>query len=328
MSSSGYTNYPGGLTSMGIPLLGSGIIPTSPGKIYFVDYGNGSDGNRGTSMGAPLKTVEYAYSLVTSGNDDIICLIGSATHVLAAMLDVSKSRVHFVGVDGTNGRLYGNNAKISLSVSTGATNVFTMKNTGVRNSFTNIKFINGATVTEGIHCVGEGGEYALYTNCEIYKSTDLDVTTSSELVLNGDSAQFVGCTIGSLADARVGTVIRPCVRLTAGLVGAGLVTRDCIFQDCLFWIQASHTTSTFVYAANATDVERMLMFKRCGFVNNLASSATPAQAIAGAATLTVGNIILDPACFGTKITKMSTTTGVLVTGAAPAATQGIAINAG
>lgn len=322
-----FTNFPNGLTSFGIPLLGGGMIPTSPGKIYFVNYGTGSDANRGTDISKPLKTVEYAYSLVTSGNDDIIALCGSSTHVLSAMLDVTKSRVHFVGIDGTNGRFYGNNAKISLSVSTGATNVFTMKNTGVRNSFTNIKFINGATVTEGIHCVGEGGEYALYTNCEIYKSTDLDQTTSSELVLNGDSAQFVGCTIGSLADARSGTVIRPCVRLTAGIVGSGLVTRDCVFVDCLFWIQASHTTSTFVYAANATDVERMLLFKRCGFINNLASSATPAQAIAGAATLTVGNIILDPECFATKVTKMSTTTGVLVSGAAPNSGTGISVNA-
>ncbi len=323
----GYTNYPNGLTSFGVPLIGGGMIPTSPGKIYFVNYGTGSDANPGTNINKPLQTVEYAYSLVTSGNDDIIALMGSTTHVLAAMLDVTKSRVHFIGIDGTYGRLYGNNAKISLAVTTGATNVFTMKNTGVRNSFTNIKFINGNTVTEGLHCVGEGGEYALYTNCEIYKSTDLDQTTSSELVLNGDSAQFRGCTIGSLADARVGTVIRPCVRLTASTVGAGLVTRDCIFEDCLFWIQASHTTSAFVYAANATDVERMLLFKRCGFVNNLASSATPAQAIAGAATLTVGNIILDPACFGTKITKMSTTTGVLVTGAAVSSATGIATNA-
>lgn len=323
----GTTNFPNGVSSFGIPLVGGGIIPTSPGRIYFVNYGTGSDGNRGDSMAAPLKTVEYAYSLMTSGNDDICVLMGSATHVLSAMLNITKSRVHFVGVDGTNGRLYGQNAKISLSVSTGATNVFTMKNTGVRNSFTNIKFINGATVTEGLHCVGEGGEYAVYTNCEIYKSTDLDQTTSSELVLNGDSAQFKGCTIGSLADARVGTVIRPCVRLTAGIVGSGLVTRDCTFEDCLFWIQASHTTSTFVYAANATDVERMLLFKRCGFINNLASSATPAQAIAGAATLTVGNIILDPACYGTKVTKMSTTTGVLVTGPAVSSAQGIAVNA-
>lgn len=323
----GYTNFPDGLTSFGIPLLGGGIIPTSPGKIFFVNYGTGSDGNRGTDINRPLKTVEYAYSLTTSGNDDIIVLMGSATHALSAMLDVSKSRVHFVGVDGTNGRLYGNNAKISLGVTTAATDVFCMKNTGVRNSFTNIKFISNNTQAASLYCVGEGGEYAVYTNCEIYKSTDLDETTSAELVLNGDSAQFFGCTIGSLADTRVGAILRPNVLLTAGLVGVGKVTRDCTFQDCLFWIQAANAANRFVYGANASDVERMLLFKRCGFINNLAGAGTPAQAVAMGATLTTGNIVLDPQCFGTKITKMSTTTGVLVTGPAPAAGQGIAVNA-
>jgi hypothetical protein len=323
----GFTNFPNGLTSFGIPLLGGGMIPTSAGTIYFVDYGNGSDANPGTNINKPLKTVEYAYSLATSGADDIIALMGSSTHVLSAMLDVSKSRVHFVGIDGTNGRMYGQNAKISLGVTTAATDVFCMKNTGTRNSFTNIKFISNNTVAESLYCVGEGGEYALYTNCEIYKSTDLDVTGSAELVLNGDSAQFIGCTIGSLADARVGAIIRATVLLTAGLVGVGKVTRDCVFRDCLFWIQAANAANRFVYGANANDVERMLLFSNCGFINNLAGAGTPGQAIAMGASLTTGNIILDPTCFGTKITKMSTTTGVLVTGPAPAAGQGIAVNA-
>jgi hypothetical protein len=323
----GFTNYPNGLTSFGIPLFGGGTIPTSPGTVYFVNYGTGSDANRGTDIAKPLKTVEYAYSLVRDGYDDIIALTGSSTHVLSAMLTVSKSRVHFIGIDGTNGRFYGQNAKVSLTATTGATNVFTMKNTGVRNSFTNIKFINASTVTEGIYCVGEGGEYAVYTNCEIYKSTDLDVTGSAELVLNGDSAQFIGCTIGSLADARVGAIIRAAVLLTAGLVDTGKVTRDCVFEDCLFWIQAANAANRFVYGANATDVERMLLFKRCGFINNLAGAGTPAQAIAMGASLTTGNIVLDPACYATKVTKLSTTTGVLVTGAAPNSGQGIAVNA-
>lgn len=321
------TNFPNGVTSFGIPLVGGGMIPTSPGKVFFVNYGTGSDGNSGTDIESPFKTVEYAYSRTTSGNDDIIVLMGSATHVLSAMLDVSKSRVHFVGVDGTNGRLYGQNAKIELPVTTAATDVFCMKNTGIRNSFTNIKFISNNTVAESLYCVGEGGEYAIYTNCEIYKSTDLDVTGSAELVLNGDSAQFIGCTIGSLADARVGAIIRANVLLTAGLVGVGKVTRDSVFQDCLFWIQAANAANRFVYGANATDVERMLLFKNCGFINNLAGAGTPAQAIAMGATLTVGNIIVDPTCYAAKVTKLSTTTGVLVTGPAPNSGQGIAVNA-
>ncbi len=323
----GFTNFPNGLTSFGIPLFGGGMIPTSPGKVFFVNYTTGSDANRGTDISKPLKTVEYAYSLCTSGNDDIIALMGSATHPLSAMLDVSKSRVHFVGIDGTYGRMYGQNAKISLGVTTAATDVFCMKNTGVRNSFTNIKFISNNTQAASLYCVGEGGEYALYTNCEIYKSTDLDVTGSAELVLNGDSAQFVGCTIGSLADTRVGAIIRANVLLTAGLVDTGKVTRDCVFQDCLFWIQAANAANRFVYGANATDVERLLLFKNCGFINNLAGAGTPAQAIAMGATLTVGNIVVDPTCYASKVTKLSTTTGVLVTGPAPNSGQGIAVNA-
>lgn len=322
------TNFPNGITSFGIPVIGSGsMIPTSPGNVYFVNYTTGADAGPGTNIQYPWKTIEYAYSQVTDGNDDIICLTGSATHVLGAMLDVTKSRVHFVGIDGTNGRFYGQNAKVSLTATSGATNIATMRNLGVRNSFTNIKWVNASTVTEGIYCVAEGGEYAVYTNCEFYKSTDLDVTGAAELAMNGDSAQFVGCTIGSLADAISGAIIRPCVLLTAGVVDTGKVTRDSVFADCLFWRQSGNAANRFVYGANATDVERMLLFKNCGFINNLAGAGTPAQAIAMGATLTVGNIVLDPLCYATKVTKVSTTTGVLVTGAAPNSGTGIATNA-
>lgn len=322
------TNFPNGISSFGLPVIGSGgMIPPGPGKVYFVDYTNGTDAGPGTSTSNPWKTIEYAYSQVTDGNDDIIALMGSATHVLSAMLTVSKSRVHFVGIDGTNGRFYGQNAKVSLTATSGASNIGTLLNTGVRNSFTNIKFINLSTVTEGIYCVVEGGEYAIYTNCEFYKGTDLDQTGAAELVLNGDSAQFVGCTIGSLADAISGAIIRPCVLLTAGVAGVGKVTRDSVFDSCLFWRQSGNAANRFVYGANAADVERMLLFKNCGFINNLAGAGTPAQAIAMGATLTVGNIILDPLCYATKVTKVSTTTGVLVSGAAPNSGTGISVNA-
>lgn len=320
------TTFADGLYQFGGQPVGTGLPPT-PGNIYFVNYGTGANAGSGKNPTQPWKTIEYAYSQVTSNNDDVIVLMGSDTHVLSAMLDISKNRVHFIGADGTNGRFYGQNARVSLTATSGATNIATMRNTGVRNSFTNIKFTNNSTVTEGIYCVAEGGEYAIYTGCEFYKSTDLDVTGAAELALNGDSAQFINCTIGSLADAISGAIIRPCVLLTAGVVAVGKVTRDSLFDNCLFWRQCGNAANRFVYGANATDVERMLLFKNCGFVNNLAGAGTPAQAVAMGATLTTGNIILDPTCWGAKVTKLSTTTGVLVTGPAPAAGQGIAINA-
>lgn len=320
------TNFPNGLTSFGIPVVGAGI-PSSRGKYFFVDYGSGSDGNSGTDITRPYKTISKAYSMATTNKDDVIVLMGNSTHTLTEMLTVSKNRVHFVGMDGTFGRMYGQNAKVSLGVTTAATDIATIKNTGVRNSFTNIKFINENTVTEGIYCFVEAGEYTVIDHCEIYKSTDMDVTGAAELVMNGDSAQVSNCVIGSLATARSGAVIRPCVLVTNGIV-ASAVARDVLFSNCKFWINASNTANRFVYGANAADVERVMQFENCSFINNGISTAIPAQNVAFGATLTVGMVLLNGCTSLNASTAMSTTTGVFVDGPVPAAaTSGISVQA-
>jgi len=326
MATSAVTNFPNGISSFGLTQAGSGI-PATGGTYYFVDYGNGNDGNDGLSAATPVKLVATAYSRATTNKDDVIVLMGNSTHVLTEMLSVTKSRVHFIGMDGTYGRMYGQNAKVSLTATTGATNIATIKNTGVRNSFTNIKFINASTVTEGIYCFVEAGEYTLIQNCEIYKSTDLDQNLAAELVMNGDSAQVINCTIGSLADARSGAVIRPNVLVTNGIV-ASAVARDVMFIGCNFWINASNTANRFVYGANAADVERMMLFENCRFINNGASAAVPAQNVSFAASLTVGSVLLNRCTSVKADTAMSTTTGVFVDGSVPAAaTTGISVQA-
>lgn len=295
------------------------------GQTFFVDYRNGVDTNNGLNKSSALKTYSAALGKVTSNNNDLIVIDGDSTVTETAMVANTKNRFNVLGVGG--GLMYGQGVKISSTITSGATNIATYKNTGVRVNHSGLKFVANNTVAEGIWGVAEGGEYATYTNCEFYKSTDLDQTTSAELLLNGDSTQFYGCTFGSLADTRVGTVIRPTVWLGKGVVGAGLVCRDVLFDDCLFWVQASHTTSSMVHSPAATDVERQMLFKGCGFINNKAATAVPAQAISCAATLTVGNIILDPNCYASNVTKLSTSTGVIVTGSAPNSGTGIGVNA-
>lgn len=323
----GLTNFPNGISSFGIPVMGGGGIPATPGNVLFVDYGNGDDGRsvKSNSAQRAFKTIAKAYDLARTNKDDIIALVGSSSHALTEMLTVSKNRVHFIGMDGTDGRYYGQNAKVSLGVTTAATDIGTILNTGVRNSFTNIKFTNTNTVTEGIYCFVEGGEYAVIKNCEIYKETDLDQTTASELVMNGDSAQVIGCTIGSLANAHSGDIIRANVRLTAGIAGSGKVARDVLFQDCHFWKKASHVNNRYFYAANATDVERMLLIRNSVFFAQKLSTAVPAQCVAAAAEQTQGYILIDN-CSSIGNTKLSTTTGIYITGAVPTyATSGIAV---
>lgn len=275
-------------------------------------------------------SVSDAYDATTSNNHDVIVLDGDSTFSLSSMLTVSKSRVHFVGLDYLMGvhRAYGHSTKISLGVTTAATDIATVKNTGIRNSFRGIKFLNSNTVTEGIYCFVDGGEYTYMEDCEVYKSTDLDVTGAAEFVCNADSPNYVNCTFGSLADARSGAVVRAAVLFTKEVAGTGLVTRDALFKNCNFWIQCTNTANRFCYGANATDIERVAKFDQCDFICNGASSAIPAQNVAFGASLTVGAVLLKNCSSVLAGTAMSTTTGVYVDSPVPAAaTSGISVQA-
>lgn len=303
------TNFPNGISSFGIPQMGNGI-PTTPGNVFWVDYGNGSDGvnTKANSINRPFKTVAKALSVCTTNNDDVIALIGNSTHTLTEMLDVSINRVHFIGVDCAS-RRYGQNAKISIGVTTAATDLAAMQNTGVRNTFTNIKFSSANTLAQGKYAVLEAGEYATYDNCEFFLSSQLTVTGAAELACNGDSPQFRRCTVGSSAIVLVGSIVRPCVILTKGLV-SGKVSRDVTFEDCQFWRKATDTANAFVWATTATDVERKMEFKDCLFYNDVLATATPDVAVGGAAALTEGRIVLTGNTAEVGCTALATQTGV------------------
>lgn len=308
----------------GIPMVGG--FPLGLTNVFFVDYGNGSDGvsNKSNSVSRPFKTISHALDQITTDKNEGIALMGSATHVLTSMLSITKNRTHIFGYD-PGGRMYGCNAKVSLGVTTAATDIGTIKNTGVRNSFCNVKFMNSNTVAQGIYCFVEGGEYTVIDHCELYKETDLDQDLASELVMNGDSSQITHCTIGSLANAQSGDVKRPGVLVTAGVAGTGKVARDVYFGNCRFWKSAGHVDGRHVYGANATDVERIMEFDRCVFINSKIAAAVPAQCVAFGATLTVGQVLMNN-CTSINNTKLSTTTGVLIAGPVPTyATTGIAV---
>ena len=318
------TNFPNGLASMGVPVMGT--LPAVKGKYIFVDYGMGDDGRsiKSNSSARPFQTIPKAYDLATTNADDVIVLQGSSSHVLTEMLTVAKNRVHFVGMDGTL-RKYGQNAKISLGVTTAATNLGTVLNTGVRNSFSNIKFMNSDTLGTSLYTFLDGGEYLSMNFCEIYKESLLSTTGAAEMVMNGDSAQIVNCTIGSLANFQTGTTIRPGVLVTAGVAGSGLVARDVSFIGCNFWKNAGHVNGRHVYGANATDVQRIMTFEECTFVNAKNAAAVPAQCVEFGSALTVGQVLVKD-CTSINNTKLSTTTGVLIAGAVPTyATSGIAV---
>jgi hypothetical protein len=308
-------------------------LPMTPGKILFViptteTYYSDFDAQFPADKDGFVRlysSVADALTAARDGYDDVILMSSDVAHAVTSMLNVSKNRVHFISMD-LGGRHFGSAAKIVFSGSTGASNIAVMQNTGIRNSFTNIKFDNESAITESRYSVAEAGEYALYTNCEIYNGTHLTDTDAAELLLEGDTAKFKDCGFGSLANFQTGVTVRPVVKIVKDIVATGKVARDCYFENCLFFKNSGDTSSAFVKSVGATDFERLVMFKDCSFINAKLSAAEPAQAIVAVATPTQGYIVAKN-CTVVNCTKLSTSTGVIVDGAAPNSGTGIAVNA-
>ena len=293
-----------------------------PGDTYYVDFRNGADDfNDGLSWSSAFRTYSKAISAVKDNNNDFILIDGDSTVVETAMVNITKNRVHTVGMNGNLGH-FGQGAKISVGVTTAATDIATIQNTGIRNTFTGIKVINSNTVAEGLYGFAEGGEFTRFDNCEFFKDTDLDETAAAEFLHNGDSTMFYDCTFGSTANIIATAKIRPNVLLTATL--AGKKCRDTYFENCLFFSKAGGTAHVAVYGGNATDVERMLLMDNCKFINNALSAATPAHAVGFGAAQTQGTVWLHNCGVADHTVMAQASVGITVTGAVPTfATTGV-----
>lgn len=295
------------------------------GNTWFVDYRNGNDGNTGKDPDHAFKTLSQAYSSATTNNNDAIFIDGDSTVTETSMITWSKNRIHVFGCNGPYPLAgYGSGAKVSLGVTAAAGDTATIRVTGVRNTFTGIKFMNSNTLATALHCVEEAGEYNRYHFCEIYKSSLLTTNLTAELLMNGDSSQFYGCTIGDLVNERGGDAKeRPCVKLDRETV-TGKVCRDGWFEDCRLLHKAADVDACHVYGHNATDVERSLVMKNCIFFNSVLATATIADAVNFAAAQTTGEVLLiNPA--GMNITAIAgASLNIYVQNAPDGTTSGIA----
>lgn len=95
------TNFPYGVSSFGVPLIGSGPL-LATGKFFFVSSGNtGADGNyRGTDADHPLATIQFAIGLCVANRGDVIILMpGHAESITAAgSLAMNKAGVRVIGI--------------------------------------------------------------------------------------------------------------------------------------------------------------------------------------------------------------------------------------
>ena len=106
-----FTDFPNGITSMGIPLpAGGGKLVTTPfGRTWFVNanstppnggWGGGSDGNSGTSPTSPFLTMAKAFSVLGSG--DVINFVGKLNEQLVSPVQVFDVWINGCGTDPRN----------------------------------------------------------------------------------------------------------------------------------------------------------------------------------------------------------------------------------
>lgn len=96
----GLTNFPKGITSFGVPVMGSGpTIPATTGTYFFVQSTTGSAAGSGLSPSEPFATVQQAIDKTTANAGDVIILMPRhAETVTATSIAMNKAGVTVVGL--------------------------------------------------------------------------------------------------------------------------------------------------------------------------------------------------------------------------------------
>ena len=308
------TNFPGGITSQGMSLPAGGV-PATYGTYFYVDSDNGSDGNNGLSMDEAFATLAQAQLAVTTNKNDVILLSGVSAHNMDTMLITSKSRVHYIGLDG-GGRLTAQGAKIQLNATGNAAAVVaTILNTGTRNSFINLKIINSGTDAASIAGMIDEGEGTHIENCSIMKLTDLNVATVADFICRADSPTYVNVEFG------FDTLVQSAARATFWIKNDGATRAKHIRSyGCHFTCASSAATKSFILIANTSSLAFGNVFVKASFNNALVSSISAAalnDAVTSVSGLAEGNILfVDPASdtteFCTAVTDKIKVVGPLV----------------
>ncbi len=289
-----YTNFPNGLTSMGVPVFGATV---TQGNVYFVKPSSGSDGNDGKTPATAFKTLATALGAATANQNDIIYMFAESntaantTDYQSSNLAWNKDAVHLIGVNCMP--FMGQRSRIApLSTATAFADLFTLSANNCM--IANIEFFQGAMATNpsaASTCVKVTGQRNHILNCQISGMGDiagsLDDAGSNSLTLSGSENLFENCYIG------LDTVIRA-TSVTEVVISGG--ARN-IFKDCQFETYTSGSTFKMVSINAACD--RFIKFLNCDFhaVQNITSAVAPTGAL-GITTMNGEVIMKNPYVYG------------------------------
>ena len=338
------TNYPNGISSFGVPVMGNVLGIPFTGNYYFVDPASGADGND-ASAAQPLATLYEAHRRATSGNNDVIVLIGDGqttgtarlSTALAQSIDSSatvgtlnwtKSATHLVGVCAPTS--VAQRARIAPPSGTYTTTTFGATNlvnvTGDGCLFANISVWGGfSTGSSSFVTWLDSGERNAYINVHfqgLADSASAGGASARTLKINGGGEHlFQNCTVG------VDTVTRSAANASVEFASG---TARSVFRGCIFPFMTSAATPLGIIVSAAAGSDRFQLFDDCTFINAVGSTSTTLNGLSTLAA-SMGGVHVYKDCtlvgiteFGTDATSRNQ---VYVDGAAPTAgTSGIAVN--
>lgn len=285
------TNFPNGISSFGIPVVGAGTIPPFNGNWFFVDPASGSDGNTGGAQD-PFATIGRAYNLCVSGNNDVVVLYGDGTTAgtarLSTTLTWAKNATHLIGVGAPIPQF----GRCRISTTSGAT-AFTplVSVTGIGCNFWNLGIFYGFDDVSTQICWVDTGGRNYYANVHfggMGHATAAAQAGGRSLKVGGagiGECVFQSCTIG------LDTVTRTAANYSLELTGG---TPRNKFIDCHFpaFTTGSGTSGGFI-TVGAAGVDRDNTFIDARFINQTKSSSTAfsqAMSVSGSAG---GMLLLD-----------------------------------
>lgn len=339
------TNFPNGISSFGVPVIGNiGGIPYG-GNYYFVDPVNGADGNDGSTE-LPLKTLYGALARCTAGNNDVVILMGDGSTTGTARLSTAlaqgvdstattgkltwnKNATHLIGVCAPT--RVGQRARIAPPSGTYTATTFNSNSfievTASGCTFANLSVFAGFSTGSAtmIAWTDSGGRNS-YQNCNIQGLADAASAQGADartLKITGTTGEntFTNCVIGT--DTVTRTVANASIEFAAG-------TPRNAFLGCTLPFQTSAATPLGIIGSVAACMDRYQLFQDCTFINNVGSTSTTMAALA-TIPASAGGIALFKNCTMVGITEFGTDATsrgqIYVDGAAPTAgTSGIAVN--
>ena len=231
----GLTAFPNGVSSFGVPVVGSGpSIPASTGTYFFVDSTTGSNSNSGRDKDHPVATITYALTLCTASKGDVIVVMPGYTETVTAAITVNKAGVYIIGLGWGNliPSIQGNGAIDAVSIT--AANVtldnfqFPSPDTDAQTAVINVTAA-GVTI-RNIRAIGS--------------ETSNNVVDMITLASGADD-----CTIENVRLFNSVVAVNSFLSLEAAV--ARLLVRNCVFQgECVTAGIIDSGASTFLYFEN------------------------------------------------------------------------------